>query len=60
MAWSVSSWMTFTRVFQLLGALAASGLNGFLTAWVYSRNLGLAQNLVVLELLVCHISPSVE
>lgn len=53
MAWSLSSWLMFTRIFQLLGALAAAGLNGFLTAWVYSRQMGLAHNMAVLELLVC-------
>ena len=53
MAWGPSSWLLLTRVFQLLEAVAGTGLNGFLTAWIYTRDLGVSKTMVVLQLLVC-------
>ncbi|KAK1759244.1 hypothetical protein QBC47DRAFT_398057 [Echria macrotheca] len=53
MAWSLSRWLMFTRAFQLQGALTSAGLNGFLTAWVSVKRLGLTQSMCVLELLIC-------
>ncbi|KAK3349900.1 hypothetical protein B0T25DRAFT_570499 [Lasiosphaeria hispida] len=53
MALKLSSWLVLVRVLQLMGALAAAGLNGYLTASIYMGKLGLSQNMVILELLIC-------
>ncbi len=52
MAWEVSNWLVLTRSFQLVAALAAGAMNGFLVAWVHLKKLGLGRNMVILELMV--------
>ncbi|KAK3381591.1 hypothetical protein B0H63DRAFT_476133 [Podospora didyma] len=52
MAWETSTWLALIRLFQLTGAVAASGLNGFLTVKIYVGHLGLTQVMVILEMLV--------
>ncbi|KAK0640973.1 hypothetical protein B0T16DRAFT_430931 [Cercophora newfieldiana] len=53
MGWSLSSWLVFVRIWQMLAATAAAGMNGFLTARVWKERLGLTQTMVILELLIC-------
>ncbi|KAK3945600.1 hypothetical protein QBC46DRAFT_94979 [Diplogelasinospora grovesii] len=53
MAWELSRWLVLMRMFQLMGAMASGGLNGFLAAFIYSRKLGFSQNMMVLEFLIC-------
>ncbi|KAK0617120.1 hypothetical protein B0T14DRAFT_258642 [Immersiella caudata] len=53
MAWALSSWSLFVRIWQLLAATAAAGMNGFLTARVWREKLGLTQTMVIIELLIC-------
>ncbi len=52
MAWELSSWLVLTRSFQLMGALASGGLNGYLVALIYARQLGITIGMITLELLV--------
>ena len=52
MAWPLSSWLVLTRVFQLLAALAAAGMNGFLTTRLYTNSMAVSQAMIALELLV--------
>lgn len=53
MAWELSSWMVLVRLFQLVGALAAGCMNGFLIAWISIKKLGLTSNMQVLEIMIC-------
>jgi hypothetical protein len=53
MAWGLSSWSLFVRIWQLLAATAAAGMNGFLTARVWKEKLGLTQTMVIIQLLIC-------
>lgn len=53
MAWKLSSWLVLTRTFQLVAALVAGSMNGFLIAWIYIKKLGLSNNMVTLEIMVC-------
>jgi len=39
-------------VFQTFPLLAAGIMNGFLLAWIHVKDIGLKQNIVVLELMV--------
>ena len=55
MAWELSSWLVLTRSFQVMGALAAGGLNGYLVALIYSKHLGLTNAMITLELMVCTV-----
>jgi len=43
----------FVRIWQTLAAVAAAGMNGFLTARVWKEKLGLTDTMVILELLIC-------
>jgi hypothetical protein len=45
----LSSWLVLTRSFQFMGALAASCLNGYLVALIYSQKLGLTNIMIILE-----------
>lgn len=53
MAWTLSTWLLFVRIWQLLAAIVAAGMNGFLTARVWREELGLTQAMAILELLIC-------
>jgi len=53
MAWTLSTWLLFVRIWQLLAATVAAGMNGFLTARVWKEELGLTQAMAILELLIC-------
>ncbi|KAK3316330.1 hypothetical protein B0H66DRAFT_604626 [Apodospora peruviana] len=53
MAWELSTWLALIRTFQVLGALAASALNGFVTVMIYLKADSLPQNVGILELLIC-------
>ncbi|KAB5583061.1 hypothetical protein GE09DRAFT_1077441 [Coniochaeta sp. 2T2.1] len=48
----LSTWMALLRVFQTFPLLAAGIMNGFLLAWIHVKDLGLKQNVVVLELMI--------
>ncbi|KAH8904229.1 hypothetical protein BR93DRAFT_131944 [Coniochaeta sp. PMI_546] len=52
MAWDLSNWLVLTRTFQLVAALAAGVMNGFLVAWIHIKKLGLGRNMVILELMI--------
>lgn len=52
MAWDLSSWLVLTRAFQIVAASIAGTMNGFLIAWISIKKLGLANNMVVLEIMV--------
>ncbi|KAK4158368.1 hypothetical protein C8A00DRAFT_10838 [Chaetomidium leptoderma] len=53
MGWELSTWLALARSSQLLGSLAAAAMHGYLTVRVYTGDLGLSKEMVVLELLAC-------
>ena len=52
MAWGPSAWLIATRIVQFFGAVTGTGLNGFLTAFIYSKDLDIPLGMVMVQLLV--------
>ncbi|ROW03217.1 hypothetical protein VSDG_01214 [Cytospora chrysosperma] len=55
MGWRLSSWLVLVRLFQLLGSFIPGAMNGWLLYYIYTNHLGLANTMVVLEILVAII-----
>lgn len=53
MAWGLSSWLGLTRCVQIVASLIASALHGFLFGWLSINRLGMANNVIVLQFMVC-------
>lgn len=41
------------RVVQLMGSFIPGALNGWLLYYIYSKDIGLAQSMIILQILVC-------
>ncbi|TLS24357.1 hypothetical protein PpBr36_08490 [Pyricularia pennisetigena] len=53
MAWGLSSWLGLTRCVQIVASLVASALHGFLFGYLSINRLGMANNVIVLQFMVC-------
>ncbi|KAI0019155.1 hypothetical protein F4780DRAFT_459958 [Xylariomycetidae sp. FL0641] len=51
--WGLPRWLVLIRLFQTLACLVSAILNGFVLAYIYLHHLGLAQNMLALELMIC-------
>ncbi|KAI1769322.1 hypothetical protein GGR53DRAFT_154196 [Hypoxylon sp. FL1150] len=51
--WSLSRWLLFGRLLQILGSLVTAVMNGFLLVYILQNRLGLAESMTALELMAC-------
>ncbi|KAI1777254.1 hypothetical protein F4818DRAFT_342145 [Hypoxylon cercidicola] len=51
--WSLSRWLLFGRLLQILGTLVTAVMNGFLLVYIHTHRLGFAESMFCLETLAC-------
>lgn len=53
MGWGLMRWIVSVRSVQLMGSFIPGALNGWLLYYIYSKRIGFAQSMIVLQILVC-------
>lgn len=53
MGWGLMRWIVSVRSVQLMGTFIPGALNGWLLYYIYSKDIGLVQLMIILQILVC-------
>lgn len=60
MGWGLMRWIVSVRSVQLMGTFIPGALNGWLLYYIYSKEIGLVQLMVILQVLVCCLHGSLS
>lgn len=58
MGWGLMRWIVSVRSVQLMGTFIPGALNGWLLYYIYSKDIGLVQLMIILQILVCRLHPA--
>lgn len=55
MGWGLMRWIVSVRSVQLMGSFIPGALNGWLLYYIDSKDIGLVQLMIILQILVCRL-----